>query len=139
MMSPRSFRLPHPFVGSGHTERGSGSIQNVILLPLVFSVMFLGLQGALHYHARTVAIAAAQDGARAAGAEGGTGGDGSAAASSFVADAGGSDVIRGVRITSQRSATNATVTVTGRPLTVIPGWGLMVRQSATVPVERVTG
>lgn len=139
MMSLPSLWLLRPFRGAGRPERGSGTIQNVILLPLVFSVMFLGLQGALHYHARTVAIAAAQEGARAAGAEGGSGGDGSAAAASFVADAGGADVIRDVRITSQRSSTNATVTVTGRPLTVIPGWGLIVRQSANVPVERITG
>lgn len=139
MMSLPPFWLLRPLRGVGRPERGSGTIQNVILLPLVFSVMFLGLQGALHYHARTVAIAAAQEGARAAGAEGGSGGDGSAAAASFVADAGGADVIREVRITSQRSSTNATVTVTGRPLTVIPGWGLIVRQSATVPVERITG
>ena len=34
--------------------------------------MFLGMQAALYYHARTVAIAAAQEGARAAGGEHGT-------------------------------------------------------------------
>ena len=46
-------------------ERGSSSIQMVILMPALFSIMFLGMQGALYYHARTVAIAAAQEGARA--------------------------------------------------------------------------
>ena len=35
-------------------------MQMVILMPVLFSVMFLGLQAALFYHARTVAIAAAQ-------------------------------------------------------------------------------
>ena len=44
----------------------------VMLLPLLFSVMFLGLQAALFYHARTVAITAAQEGARAAGSETGS-------------------------------------------------------------------
>ena len=34
--------------------------------------MFLGVQGALYYHAREVALAAAQEGAREAGSENGT-------------------------------------------------------------------
>ena len=38
----------------------------MILLPALFAVMFLGMQAALFYHARTVAIAAAQEGAKAA-------------------------------------------------------------------------
>ena len=39
-------------------ERGSASIQMVLIMPALFSVMFLGMQAALHYHARTIAIAA---------------------------------------------------------------------------------
>ena len=51
--------------------------------------MFLGMQAALFYHARTVAIAAAQEGARAAGAENGTAAAGSARARDFLTDTGG--------------------------------------------------
>ena len=119
-------------------ERGSSSIQMVMLMPALFSIMFLGMQGALYYHARTVAIAAAQEGARAAGGQNGTAADGLSAASSFVADAGGADVLPGVQMTSGRSATTATVTVTGTSLSVIPGWSPAVSQSASVPVERIT-
>jgi Flp pilus assembly protein TadG len=119
-------------------ERGSSSIQMVILMPALFSIMFLGMQGALYYHARTVAIAAAQEGARAAGSQNGTAGDGISAASSFVSDAGGKDVLPGAHMTGSRSATTATVTVTGTSLSVIPGWSLAVSQSASVPVERIT-
>jgi Flp pilus assembly protein TadG len=119
-------------------ERGSSSIQMVILMPALFAVMFLGVQGALYYHARTVAIAAAQEGARAAGAENGTPGDGVSAASSFVADAGGNDVLPGAHVSGGRSATTATVSVTGTSLSVIPGWSPAVTQSASVPVERIT-
>lgn len=111
----------------------------VILLPLMFSVMFLGLQAALFYHARTVAIAAAQVGARAAGAENGTANQGMAAAASFVAASGGPDVIEGAAASGSRSPTEASVTVFGTSLSVIPGWSPTVRQSATVPVERITG
>src|SRR5450631_4745212 len=86
-------------------ERGSSSIQMVILMPALFSIMFLGMQGALYYHARTVAIAAAQEGARAAGTQNGTAAGGISAASSFVSDAGGNDVLPGAHMTAGRPAT----------------------------------
>lgn len=66
----------------------------VLLMPALFSVMFLGLQGALFYHARTVAIAAAQEGARTAAGLNGTGSAGAADAYAFVTDAGGDDVLK---------------------------------------------
>ena len=108
------------------------------MLPALFAVMFLGMQAALFYHARTVAIAAAQEGARAAGAEQGRESDGVGAASDFVAEAGGDDVLTGASATASRTTTTATVTVTGYSLSVIPGWKVRITQSATVPVERLT-
>ena len=122
----------------GGRERGSASIQMVVLLPALFAVMFLGMQAALYYHARTVAIAAAQEGARAAAAETGTTGRGTAAALDFVADAGGDDVLTAVSVAGARTPTAATITVTGRALSVIPGWKPRLQQSATAPVERLT-
>src|SRR5215210_8793321 len=95
-------RLRGPRLGSARSERGSTSVQMVILMPVLFSVMFLGLQAALFYHARTVAIAAAQEGARAAGAETGSTGEGIAVASSFVTAAGGSDVLEHPSISGSR-------------------------------------
>lgn len=123
----------------GRAERGSVSVQMVVLLPALFAVMFLGLQAALVYHARSVAIAAATQAARAAGADGGSTGDGTAAAAGFVASAGGADVLTGARATVARTATTATATVTGTAMSVIPGWAPRVSQSASVPVERLTG
>ena len=113
-------------------------MQMVVLLPVMFAVMFLGLQAALFYHARTVAIAAAQVGARAAGAESGSAGQGIAAAASFVAASGGPDVLERSSVSGSRSSVSATVTVTGAALSVIPGWSPMVRQSSTVAVEKLT-
>ena len=110
----------------------------MILLPALFAVLFLGMQAALYHHARTVAIAAAQDGARAASAEHGTPADGASAASAFITDAGGDDVLTDANTNAQRSATRVTVTVTGHSLSVIPGWKPVVVQSASLPVERVT-
>jgi Flp pilus assembly protein TadG len=121
-----------------HDDRGSVSVELVILLPALFAVMFLGMQAALYYHARTVAIAAAQEGARTAGGEHSRAADGAAAASAFVADAGGDDALLAASATAARTATTATVTVRGFALSVIPGWRPEIKQSATVPLERLT-
>lgn len=119
-------------------ETGSVSIQMVLLLPVLFAVMFLGMQAALFYHARTVAIAAAEEGARAAGARGGTVPAGTKAAADFVATAGGDGVLKAASATGSRTPTTATVTVTGQAMSVIPGWTLTITQSATMPTERLT-
>ena len=121
-----------------HDQRGSVSIELVILLPTLFAVMFLGMQAALFHHARTVAIAAAQEGARAAGAEQGHESDGVGAAKAFITEAGGNDVLTQTSATARRTTTTATVTVTGFSLSVIPAWHVRITQSATVPVERLT-
>ena len=96
-----------------------------MLLPALFAVMFLGMQAALHYHAKTVAIAAAQQGARAAGAEQGSESDGVGAANDFLAEAGGDDVLTSTSTSANRTATTATVTVSGFSLSVIPGWRIV--------------
>lgn len=114
------------------------SIELVILLPALFAIMFLGMQAALYYHARTVAIAAAEEGARTAGSESGHESAGVSAASEFVATAGGDDVLQDATATADRTQTTATVTVRGFSLSVIPGWHPAVTQSASVPVERLT-
>ena len=140
-----SLRHPHRYrrraqhrVTRRRLERGSASIELVILLPALFAIMFLGLQAALFYHARTVAIAAAQEGARAAGAEPGRAAAGVGAATAFIIEAGGDDVLRSASATSDRSLTRAVVTVQGFSLSGIPGWQPRIVQSASVTVERVT-
>lgn len=119
-------------------ERGSVSIELVILLSALFAVMLLGMQAALYHHARTVAIAAAQEGARAAGSETGHEAAGVHAATTFIATAGGDDVLHEATATADRTPTNATVTVRGFSMSVIPGWHPAITQSASVTVERVT-
>ena len=57
-------RLPTRIRRWGASERGAVTIQLVMLLPVLFGIVFLGLQAALYYYAATVAGAAAQDGAR---------------------------------------------------------------------------
>ncbi len=123
---------------AGHRERGAASIQVVVLMPVLFLLLFVGMQAALIYHGRTVAIAAAQEGARAAAAQNASASAGQAAATAFVASAGGDGVLRGVQVTSARSATTATVAVTATTLSVVPGWTPGIAHSASAPVERPT-
>ena len=118
-------------------ERGSTSIQMVILMPALFAVMFLGMQAALIYHARTLAIASAQEGARVAGAENGTTAAGITTARTYLAQTAG-DALTSSTVTGTRTATTATITVRGVALSVLPGWRPAITQSASVTVERIT-
>lgn len=118
-------------------ERGSASIEMVVLLPALFAVLFLGTQAALYYHARTIAIAAAQEGARAAAAEDAHPGSGVAAARAYLNDVGG-DALESSSASARRTTTTAVVTVSGRSLSVIPGWRPVVRQQARAEIERTT-
>ena len=109
----------------------------VVLLPALFALMFVGMQAALVVQGRAVVLAAAQEGARAAAAETGTGTAGVRTAEAFVvaSPAGLSAAVASGR----RTATTATVTVSARVLSVVPGWVPTVTGSASMPVERVTG
>ena len=119
-------------------DRGSATLQIVVLMPALFLLMFTGMQGALIYHARTVAIAAAQEGARNAAAQYSSAAAGDVAAEQFIASAGGAGVLRGVTVTTSWDATTVSVVVTGTTMSVVPGWTPRIVQSASAPVERVT-
>ena len=120
----------------GSADRGSTSIEMVILLPALFALMFLGMQAALMYQGRAVALAAAQEGAREAASETGTAVSGIRTAEAFVAAS--TSGLKNTTVEGQRTATEATITVRATTLSVIPGWTPTIAQSASMPVERVT-
>ena len=121
----------------GVGERGSATIEHVFLLPALFTLMFVFVQGAMLYQGRAVALAAAQEGARAAAAEHGTTGAGVSAAHEYVSTT--TVGLKGTSVTGQRTATHATINVTTHTVSLVPGWTPTVEQSATLPVERITG
>ena len=121
------------------SDRGAVTVQIVVLLPALFLLMFTGMQAALIYHGRTVALAAAQEGARVAAVMSATAQAGDSAAAQFLASAGGQDVLREVSVSTTRDATVARVTVTGTTLSVVPGWSPVITQSAAAPLEQVSG
>lgn len=119
-------------------DHGSLTIEAAILFPALLAIMLVGVQAAMWFHARSVAIGAAADGARAQSVEQAVEGAGQAAALSFISEAGGDDVLRGVDVSSSQSPTSVSVTVTGSSMSLVPGWDPSVQQSATVPLERIT-
>lgn len=138
MTGPRT-RAPRrrPHRGPGQRERGSSTIQMVVLLPALFLLMFLGVQAALMYQGRTIALAAAQEGAREAAGENGTAAAGIASAYDFISSS--TAGLKSTSIDGYRNAAQAGVTVTTSTVSVIPGWNPAITQSATMPVEKVTG
>lgn len=118
-------------------ERGSASVELVVLMPLLLLIVFSGVQGAVYYHASSLALAAAQEGARAAARENATLTAGTSAATAFLTDTAG-DSLTAVTITGSRTPVTATITVRGSSLSLVPGWTPTVTQSASLPVERIT-
>lgn len=141
MTRSRAARSPAdpPRQGLTDGDRGSVTVQVVILAPLMFMFLFMAVQAGLWFHARALALGAAQDGARVAAAENSSGPAGAAAAASFITDGGGEAVLLGAGTSGSRTATEATVTVTGQAPSVVPGWAPAIIQSASAPVERITG
>lgn len=108
----------------------------VLVLPALFALVFLAMQGAVMYQGRALVQAAAQEGARDAASENGSVGLGVATAESFLANSRAG--IRGVTVSGQRGATEASMTVSATTVSLIPGWDPRVTQSASLPVERLT-
>ena len=119
--------------------RGSATLEIVVLFPAVLLATYGLVQGALYYHARDVALAAATDGLTAARSRAGNAEEGRRAASAFLQRAGGDAVLPASVVRSKRTAIAATVTVSGHALSLVPGVpGWAVEQSASGPVERFT-
>ena len=118
-------------------ERGSSSVEMVIALPLVLTVLFLAVQAGTWFHARSIALASAQSGARTSAMLNSSLEAGLSSARSFAANVGGT-TLTGVTVTGDRTATSTTVTVTGHSVRLVPFMDVTVSQSATLPVERYT-
>jgi Flp pilus assembly protein TadG len=122
-------------VHRGANQRGAGTLETVLVMPLVLLLITTVVQFALWYHASHVALAAAQDGVRAARVEGATGADGRARAQTEL-DQLGRDLVLSPQITATRGPDVATVEVSGWAPQVVPLLRLPIHQHATSPVER---
>src|SRR3954468_10193518 len=120
-------------------ERGFATVVIPVLFPVVLLATCALIQGALYYHARNVALAAASDGLTAARARTGSGEEGRRAAASSLERAGGRAVLLDAQVAAVRGGATATVTVSGQVMSLLPGLpGWSVSQTASGPVERFT-
>lgn len=114
-------------------ERGSMSLELVILMPVLLLALFTIIQAGLWINAREVALHAAAEGSAAASAENATDEAGYAAATAYVAQVG---ALSGTAVAVDRSATQVTVTVSGQAPSIVPGLPLpLVTQSSTSAIE----
>lgn len=120
------------------SQRGASSVELALYTPIMFFVIFLVIQFALHYHGNQVAHAAAREGARIARQAGGTA-DGlnqaRARAAQYAANVGGSQLMD-VQVTANLvSANYVRVEVCGRAKEIIKDITPRVCQHAEGPVE----
>ena len=119
----------------GH-ERGSATVELAVLMPLLLATLFGGIQAGLVFHARHIAIAAAQEGAREASAYQASLPDGISTATTVATDWAGT-TLTGLHVTGQRTATRVSITVHGAATSLLPGMTWPIEQTASFPVERL--
>ncbi len=136
MLIIRNRRLRRPRATTlGSDERGSVTLENVIVWPVVMIVLFGIFQVSLWLHARDVAHGAATAAYYAARTLDGTTAAAESAGSNAVAASNGS--INGASIAVSRAPETVTVTVSGSTALIVPGWpGSAVSETVTGPVER---
>jgi Flp pilus assembly protein TadG len=121
-------------------ERGALAVEFAVVFPVLLLVVWIGFQLAFVFLANRVALAAAEEGARAARSYTGSAAAGDARAHRFLAEL-GSGVLLQPTVQAYRTAERAGVVVEGRPQQLVPGLGMVVRVRRVVegPVERFRG
>jgi Flp pilus assembly protein TadG len=128
----RSRRALRPTAG----ERGAASVELAVTFPVVLLLVMTLIQAALWFYARSVALGAAQEGAREGRVQPASTARAQSAAEGFL-DQTAADLLTGRDVTVTGSATTVAVTVTGTSISLFPGLsGWSVTQTAVGPVER---
>ena len=120
-------------------DGGSVSLEIAILAPALLLLIFSIVQAGLWFYARSLALAAAQEGVTSARAYGADPDTGISRAQSFLDQQAGDSLTQTSVSSSGSTATAVRIQVSGRALSVLPGIpGLEVTQSAVGSVERFT-
>ena len=107
-----------------------------ITFPVVLLLVMTLIQAALWFYARSIALGAAQEGAREGRVQPASTTRAESAAEGFL-DQTAQDLLTGRDVMVSGSPSNIEVTVTGTSLSLFPGLtGWSVSQSAVGPVER---
>ncbi|MCO6004765.1 pilus assembly protein [Actinoallomurus purpureus] len=118
------------------TDRGASTLELALLTPVLLLVILLVVQFAMVYHARHVALAAAQSGARVARESGGGDwkGESEAKAREYVQQI-GPELLSGVTPQADGDRNQRWVTVTGTAVRVVPFLTFHVSQRSGGPIE----
>lgn len=126
--------LRRTLAGRRRSDRGDGPVELAVLAIPLLVVTFIVVQAAFVFYARSIALAAATQGANAARAYDTAPAAGPDKSREFLGRIGWG--LRDPRVTMTSSSTDVTVTVSGEAQTIIPGLSFTVTQSAHGPIER---
>jgi Flp pilus assembly protein TadG len=119
-------------------ERGAASVELAVTFPVVLLLVMTLIQGALWFYARSVALGAAQEGAREGRVQPASTARAQSAAEGFL-DQTAQDLLTGRDVAVNGTPSSIEVTVTGTSLSLFPGLsGWSVTQTAVGPIERPT-
>ncbi|MGP3769757.1 TadE family protein [Streptomyces sp. SDT5-1] len=116
---------------------GGGTVETVLVLPLMFTVVLFLAQAAVYLHANHIAQEAAVQALAATRVQHGTEQAGSLEGDRILSQL-GPGPLRGAQIDVTRGALTAEVQVTGTAGSVLPFLRMPVRAQSSGPVERVT-
>ena len=118
-------------------DRGAGSAEIVIAVPLLMLLILLVIQFAVWEHAESIAHATAEEALAAARVQGGTVASGQQRAAQVISQI-GSSVLTGPQVSVTMTPADVTVEVTGTAERVLPVPGLSFPVTVTVtgPVEQ---
>lgn len=129
-------RRTRPRSGS---DRGSVTVEIAILGPALLLLIFGVVQAGMWFYARSLALAAAQEGVSSARAYGASPAAGISRAQTFLREQAGDSLTDTAVSTAGSTRTVVRVQVRGRAISVLPGVpGIAIHQSAQGPVERFT-
>jgi hypothetical protein len=138
--SPSPDRPAAPPAGQAPTrgQRGTVTLEALVVYPLVLLIAWIGMQLALVHLANRVALAAAEEGATAARSRAGTLTAARQRAHRYL-DVLGPGLLADPTIRIQRTADTVTAEVHGNAQRIVPGFPIGVAQTVQSPTERFRG
>jgi Flp pilus assembly protein TadG len=118
-------------------QRGAGATEIIIITPLLLFMIMLIAQFALYMHASHIAQAAASEALSAARVSGGSAAAGTTEGQQVLAQL-GNGPLHATSVNVVRGNTQASVTITGTVVNVIPFLDLTVHAEAVGPIDKFT-
>jgi Flp pilus assembly protein TadG len=117
-------------------DRGALALELLIVFPAVLLAVLAALSAGLWFHAKNVALSAAEEGVRVARGHDNPG-DGVQAARAFAVQSGDGILLR-PEVVLGGDADTIEITVNGEAVSLVPGLTLSISQTARAPRERWT-